>query len=291
MDIWKYLPAKLKKSREAKKVIARQKIHGEMVDVLYRQRDAAEKEAGEKGGRVDELETKVNELQSSLDRASEERDKYKDAGEMVYAAHEEREKARDEVLADILLGPTSKIPTEYVLPDWLSEAIIRKAKEHRENDHRSQEIIKQKEKERFSRDVSLVGGVESISRIPLIVYDNGEIIYQTKASDKMIGSQYKLREEINNNKNLIRSLKKGKKAVFKYGGGRLHFIPEKLKNKDYVAIAYFVPGREYFKEKRKDYDPKKQKKRTKAFAKFGENGARAIYKTLKSHDRQGLDLI
>ena len=291
MDIWKYLPTRLKKSREVKKVIARQKIHGEMVASLYSQKDEAIKDAAESGVRADELEVRVEELQSKLVKITGERDIYKDAGKAVYAAAEELKQGRDDIVADILLGPTSKFFTDYTIPNWLTEAIIRKAKEHRDSVFRSQKIIKKMEKDRFSRDVKLLGGVESISRIPLMVYENEEVIYETKIFDKMAGSSYRLRTIMQDDPALMKSLKKGKKAVLQHNGGELHFVPEKLKNHESVAIAYFVPGEEYFIQKNRDFSPKEQKKRSKTFEKFGEKGARAIYKTLKSHDKQGLELI
>ena len=274
MDIWKYLP----KSRNRKKAIARLKIHGEMVSTLYGQRDAADKESEERGRRIEELESIVKYEKMRGDAAAE-----------VIEAVKEKELAHEEALAEILLGPASRYETRDG-DRWLYKAIIRIAKGHRSNDLKNQELISEDNKTRFAHDVALIGGVASISRVPLMVYDNGDILYQTKTFDEMVNS-YKLRDEIKENEVLMKNLNKGKKRVMKYGGGELHFVPEKLKHHDSVAIAYFVPGEEYFRLKDKDYDPKKQKKRAKTFAKFGENGAKAIYKTLKSHDRQGLELI
>ncbi|MBU2576352.1 MAG: hypothetical protein KKF50_01385 [Nanoarchaeota archaeon] len=301
MNIWKYLPKSDKKKKELvrqkKKEVARLKIHGEMVSFFYSQKDIAEKEAEKKGRWVEELELKVGELEKDIalhkeitEKIKRERDYYKKAIPPVIEAAREVKRAREEAVVEILTG-NRILRKDYKEPLWVKSAAIRVAKTLRGERDGSREEIEELKKGHLSEIVGVVGGYERIDRVPLMVYHKGDFIYETKTFEKMVRSGYSLERTLKENEKFLKAMNRGKRISMEYEGGELVFISEKLKKRDYVAVAYFVPGLDSSIEDMPKNEKKigiaKYKRREKIFRAQGEKAARAIYKTLISFDKTG----
>jgi len=294
--ITKYLPRRFR--RRIRKEIARRKIHGEMIKTLYSQRDAAIKNAGERENDIEILENKVQESEDLIcvkdsivqelekkvashrrvvERIERERDYYKNAIQPVIKDARKVKRARKEHQALVFLDNRFMEGAEN-RPRWLNEAIIRVAKGHRDECNEAKKKIEELKKEHLSEKVRIIGGYKRIEkRVPLMVYHQGDSIYETKRFDKMIRSNYILNETLKNDEKFLRAMSRGKRVSVEHEGGKLYFVPEKLKNRDSIAIAYFVPGGD--------------KKIAKMFRVQGEKATKAMYKTLKSYDKQGRDFM
>jgi len=278
MNIWKYLPRKFR--RKIRKEIARRKIHGEMVETLYAQRDSAIKDIEGKDEKIKELESKVSELardiasyEGIVGGLEKERNYYRDAIQPVIKAARKVKRAREDSLAEILIGDRSPLDPSHEKPSWLNEAIIRVAKGLRNELDSSKIEIEELRKDHLSEIIGIVGGYERIERVPLAVYQEGDFIYETEVFEKIIRSNYILNETLKNDKNFLKAINKNKKVSVKYEEGKLFFVPEKLGKRRSVAIAYYVP--------------EGTKLRRKIFRTQGEKAIKAIYKTLKSFDKEG----
>jgi len=292
----RYLPRKFR--RKIRKEISRRKIRGEIIKTLYSQRDAAIKNMGErendigilenkiqesedliyvKDSIVQELEKKVASHRRVVERIERERDYFKDAIQPVIKDARKVKQARKEYQAMVFLDNRFMEGVEN-RPRWLNEAIIRVAKDNRDKYNEAKKKIEELKKEHLSEKVRMIGGYKRIDqRVPLMVYHKGDFIYETKRFDKMIRSNYALNETLMNDEKFLKAMNRGKRISVEHEEGKLYFVPEKLKNRDSVTIAYFVPGGE--------------KKIAKIFKVQGEKAVKAIYKTLKSYDKQGMDLM
>ena len=279
-DIWDSLP----RTRRKRKELARIRIHEEMVKTLYDQRDLAINEAGEKGRKVEELESQVQKLNEEIYSHEEvvkkiegERDHYKNAIRPVIKAAGKVKRAREDCLADILLGSQSKFESDHRDPPWIYEAVIRVAKGLRDERNLYKKQIEELKKDHLSEIVKILGGYERIDRVPLAVYSGGEFIYETRMFEKMIRSTYSLDEALKKNGKFTKALNKRKRVSVEYEEGKLFFIPESLKNHRSVAIAYYVP--------------EGNRRIRKIFGRQGEKATKAIYKTLKSLEKRGLNFV
>ncbi|MHA1482893.1 MAG: hypothetical protein ACTSQA_05610, partial [Candidatus Heimdallarchaeaceae archaeon] len=133
------------------------------------------------------------------------------------------------------------------------------------------------------RKDSLVGIIEAVciandsKRLPLFVYHNGEMTYASPRFNKMTeGSRY-LSTELEANPKVKKRVDVGKKTVMEYAGGKVYFVPEKLENGEVISIGHYIPtGRG---------------KASKICAKYSGAAVKAIYKTLKSFDKLGLEFV
>jgi len=269
MSIWKYLPI----GRKKKKRIARRKIHGEMVETLYAQRDAAIEGAKELGVKVQELTRDIASYDGVVGKLEKERNHYRDAIRPVIKAARKVKRAREDSLAEILTGDRSPLDPSYEKPSWLNEAIIRVAKDLRSELDSKKIKIEELRRDHLSEIIGIIGGYERIERVPLAVYREGDFIYETEMFEKIIHSNYILNETLKRDEKFLKAMNKNKKVSVKYEGGKLFFVPEKLGKHRSVTIAYYVP--------------EGTKLRRKIFRTQGEKAIKAIYKTLKSFDKEG----
>ena len=287
MDVLKYVPRVVR--RKVKKSFARRRIRKEMSGVenivrLYEQRDAAiDSEASALEISINlvnenaELKTVESELREKIVTLEEDYKKISDAKNEFKKAARKVKEAKQNHLATILTGINNHIEPADFGKYGINEALVRVTKDTRS------ELESLKERYDALIKDSLAGIVEGVcishgaKRLPLFVYHKGEMMYESPRFNKMTYNTRHLTTELENNPEVKKRIEVGKKSKMEYANGKVFFIPEKLRNGEVISIAYYVPSEDG--------------KVSSTFAKYGGRTVKAIYKTLKSFDKSGLDFV
>lgn len=213
-----------------------------------------------------------------------------DAEKVAEAAHEvvEANQELQETYATLtylkLIGQGSrfgldegeKAALDYLIENSNLDTTIPRMLEEKDREISSaNEKLRAYEKGHLVSTVAAACHAANLDRVPVMLYDDGKIIYKSEKVENMIGSHYRLEQELGENPDVAQALRKSKKIDVPYEDGTLHFIPEKMKSGN-VAIAYFVPEGD--------------KKQTRIFRRYGERAVSTIYKTLKGLERVGIGI-
>ena len=182
--------------------------------------------------------------------------------------------ARDDRVAAILCGGIPYLSSEELDAVGINGGLVRVASDLRKRNDELTQALAESDSKYFAGVVEAVCRDKKIVRVPLVVYSGGEIIYHTPAFERMVGSEYSLENALRENVEFNDELGHKKKVGVEYNSGMLSFTPKKLNSGSVIGIACYIPNGD--------------RKRAKAFGRFGEKAVGEIYKTLKSLDKLGI---
>ncbi len=277
-SVWKYTPGFIARPiiKKIKDVAGTNLMRRHNLNLQKNIDDVLEENVGlvHRNAELDSMNThilrEINEVKAEYKKISDAKN------EFVKAARKVKTGKRDH-LATVLTGESCRIDPGDLGKYGIDEALVRIA---RDANNEVGDLRKQNNALRKDSLMGIVGGVcvaHGADRLPLFVYHNGEMMYTSPKFDSMTENARYIVGELERNPDVKKKIDAGKKSRMEYCDGNVFFIPEKLRNDEVLSIAHYVPT--------------KKGKATSTYAKYGGAAVKAIYKTLRSFDKSGLEFV